>query len=86
MARRNVEQNRNARISETGDGTQREVETVYRDPGTLEARVDVRERNDVETGRSLAGLSLRTAGGRNIRFTGPEARTLYRLLDRAVNG
>lgn len=62
------------------------VDTAYRDPGTLCARADVRERYDVETGRSLTGLSVRTAGGRSIRFTGAEARTLYRVLDAAVNG
>lgn len=74
--------NRRARIVES-EGA---VATAYRDPGTLTAQANIRERNDVETGRSLTGLSVQTAGGRSIRFTGPEARTLYRVLSRAVNG
>lgn len=87
MARRTVEQNRNARIRESAQGdSHREVETSGRDLGTLLARADVRMRDDVETGRSLTGLSIKTSGGRNIRLTGLETRTLYRILDQAVNG
>ena len=87
MSRRNMEQNRNARITESSTtGTTLEVVTANRDEGTLLARVNVRERSDVESGRSLAGLSVKTAGGRNIRFTGPEARTLLRVLAQAVTG
>lgn len=79
--------NRNARIVEgqVAPGGL-EVTTAGRDTGTLEARVEVRQRTDVETGRSLTGLAVRTASGRTIRFTGAEARTLFRVLDRAVNG
>ena len=89
MRRKNVEQNKNARIAQVPNQDSRSdfgMLTQYREPGTLEARVDVRLRDDVETGLSLTGLSLRTSGGRNVRFTGAEARTLFRLLDRAVNG
>lgn len=78
-------QNRNARI-ETFPGLSIdtvEVHTVNRDVGTLEARVDA---SGYVAERSLRGLSIKTAGGRNIRFSGHEARTLYRLLRRAVNG
>ena len=78
--------NQDARIRVRSEGASIAVDTAYRDPGTLQARADVRERYDVETGRSLTGLSVRTAGGRSIRFTGSEARTLYRILDEAVNG
>lgn len=87
MSRRNMEQNRNARITESlTTSTTLEVLTSNRDEGTMIARADVRERSDVETGRSLTGLSVKTAGGRNVRFSGPEARTLLRVLDQAVNG
>jgi hypothetical protein len=85
MARR-VEQNRHARIEELGEGSKIELVTSNRDVGTLTASARVRSRNDVETGRSLTGLSIKTAGGRYVRLSGFEARTLYRILDRAVNG
>ena len=88
MARKvDQNKNRNARIREAMvSGSTLEVQTAGRDAGTLVARADVRERTDVETGRSLTGLSIRTSGGRNIRFSGPEARTLLRVLEAAVNG
>jgi hypothetical protein len=82
-----IEQNRNARIrEEMTTGSTLEVQTAYRDEGTMVARADVRERTDVLTGRSLTGLSVKTAGGRSIRFSGQEARTLLRVLEQAVNG
>jgi len=84
--RKTMFQNENARITETVEGTNIEVTTSYRDTGTLEATANVRERNDVYTGRSLTGLSVKTSGGRNIRFSGREARTLLRVLEQAVNG
>lgn len=81
------EQNRNARIRESmTSGSTLEVETAFRDDGTLLASADVRERSDVGTGRSLTGLSVKTAGGRNIRFSGAEARTLLRVLQQAAYG
>lgn len=86
MKRSRYESNRNARIVEGGDGAIREVMTKGRDYASLEARADIRERTDVMTGRSLTGLSMKTAGGRNIRLSGHEARTLFRVLERAVNG
>lgn len=82
-----VERNRNARIAQVAlSGTTLNVLTANRDEGTLRARANVRERIDVETGRSLTGLSVQTSGGRYIHFTGAEARTLFRVLDQAVNG
>ena len=82
-----AERNRNARIEQRlTSGSTLEVVTARRDEGCLEARVDVRERTDVRTGRSLTGLSVRTAGGRSIRFSGREARTLLRVLQHAVVG
>lgn len=80
------EQNRNARITESDFSGGIEIETKGRDYGTLLARADIRERNDVASGRSLTGLSITTAGGRNIRFSGPEARTLLRVLEKAAYG
>lgn len=82
---RTSETNRNARIEERGTGVHREIFTAMRDPETMTARVDVRERTDVASGRSLTGLSIKTAGGRSVRLTGHEARTLYRILERANN-
>ena len=79
-------QNENARITETGEGARVEVMTANRDLGTLEATARVRLRNDVETGRSLTGVSIKTSSGRQIRLSGHEARTLFRVLERAVNG
>ena len=79
-------QNENARINERRRGDKIVVTTDYRDPFTLTAEARVRERNDVETGRSLTGLSLTTRGGRQIRFNGHEARTLFRILSQAVTG
>ena len=58
--------------------------TAGRDSSSLTARVDVRERSDVNTGKSFRGLSVKTSSGRTFRFTGNEARTLYRLLSQAV--
>ena len=84
-----IEQNKNARIAQYPDQDhcrRLEVLTKNRDLGTLLVKADVRLRDDVESGRSLTGLSLKTAGGRNVRLTGPEARTLLRILDRAING
>lgn len=83
---RNFEQNRNARITEVDFGSLREVQTHGRDFGTMTARADIRERTDTESGRSLRGLSVTTAGGRNVRFSGREARTLLRVLERAAYG
>lgn len=79
-------QNENARITERRGDAGLIVETQYRDPDTLTVQVRVRERNDVITGRSLTGLSLTTRGGRQIRFGGHEARTLFRTLSQAVTG
>lgn len=79
-------QNENARIVEFGIEDGVEVSTAYRDEGTLEASAQVRLRNDVETGRSLTGLRITTAGGRTLNLNGHEARTLFRVLDTAVNG
>lgn len=62
------------------------VRTANRDEGTMVARADVRERDDVFSGRSLRGLSVKTAGGRMIRFSGSEARTLLRVLSQAAEG
>lgn len=79
--------NENARINEVGsDGSRFEVTTSGRDFGTLEATARVRRRSDVTTGRSLTGLSIKTKGGRQIRLSGHEARTLFRVLRRAVEG
>lgn len=77
-------QNKNARITTSFTDSGMRVETSYRDFGTLETAIDVRFRNDVESGRSLAGMSLKTAGGRHIRLNGHEARTLFRALEQAV--
>lgn len=86
MSRRFFEpQNRNARIGETPvTGTTLEVETRNRDEGTMVAVADVRLRNDTETGRSLTGLEVTRANGRSMYFTGPEARTLLRVLQAAA--
>lgn len=83
--RRMTEQNKSARIEDVESGMTLEVKTTGRDEGTMTARADVRLRNDVTSGRSLTGLSVKTAGGRSIRFTGAEARTLYRLLANAAD-
>lgn len=79
-------QNENARIAETGEGSRTEVATANRDFGTLEATAQVRLRNDVESGRSLTGLSIKTSSGQRVRLSGHEARTLLRVLERAANG
>lgn len=77
--------NKNARLVERSvTSNALEVETQYRDEGTLEARAGVRFRTDTIEGASLTGLSVKTAGGRNVRFSGSEARTLYRLLRKAL--
>ncbi len=77
--------NGSARITEVGSRRARfSVKTSNRDLGSLEATARVRRRNDVTSGRSLTGLSLRTRGGRQIRLTGHEARTLLRVLSRAA--
>ncbi len=81
--------NKNARIKFSKRNTRNNrvtysVSTTGRDESSLTARVDVRERNDVFTGKSFRGLSVKTANGRNIRFTGSEARTLFRVLQQAV--
>ncbi len=84
---RKNESNRNSRITEsTVTNTRFRVSTAGRDNDTLFATADVRERSDVKTGRSLSGLSVRTAGGRRIRFSGHEARTLLRVLETASQG
>lgn len=60
--------------------------TDQRDPGTsLDAEVYVRERDDVDTGRSLVGTHIRL-NSTEVFLSGHETRTLYRLLERAVNG
>ena len=79
-------QNENARIVEKFEESDLVVKTANRDPDTLVASAQVRERNDVTTGRSLTGLSIMTRGGRQIRFNGHEARTLFRVLSQAVTG
>lgn len=88
MARKRREKNKNARIAQIlNRRSQRKLRVVTsnRDDGALTARADVRLREDVETGRSLTGLSLKGEGW-NVRLSGSEARTLYRVLTQAVNG
>lgn len=81
-----TKQNKNARIGQKClTQTRLSVETLNRDNGSLRARVNVRERTDVVSGRSLQGLSIKTASGRNMRFSGREARTLLRVLQSAVS-
>jgi hypothetical protein len=86
MSRRIQDQNKNARIREVVNQGRLEVSTSNRDTGTLTASAIVRERSDVQTGRSLTGFNIRTSGGRNINFSGLEARTLFRVLEQAVRG
>ena len=78
--------NSQARIIEDYTSLGAVVKTVRRDPGTLTASANVRHRNDVLTGRSLTGLEIKSSGGRVTKFTGSEARTLYRVLNKAIHG
>ena len=80
------ETNSQARITEDRAPLGVVVRTSRRDPGTLTASARVRHRNDVFTGRSLTGLEITSSGGRVTKLTGTEARTLYRVLDRAIHG
>lgn len=75
-------QNRNARIKTVSVSSKNDVTyTANRDPGTMEAFVDTTNTGSMF---SLNGLSLKTRGGRNIRFSGKEALTLLRLLEDAT--
>jgi hypothetical protein len=81
--------NRNARIKETsnkGSTVKSMIETLYRDDG-LYITADVRERDDVESGRSLTGITIAngdSAHGWAVNLNGRQARTLLRVLQKAV--
>ena len=73
-----------ARINETRDKTGVIVQTQGNT--ALDATAYIRERADTETGRSLTGLNVTTNSGETFNLNGFEARTLYRVLQRAVQG
>lgn len=83
-------QNQRARItsrrarSDRNGHPQFETRTEGRDDDTLTARAIVRDRGN-DGGLSLARLSVKTRGGRSIRFTGHEARTLLRVLSASLS-
>ena len=62
-----------------------EALTEGRDDDTMTARAVVRDRGVGDGGLSLARLSVKTRGGRYIRFTGHEARTLLRVLSASLS-
>ena len=87
MARKkNYQQNKRSTIKKSRDGNRITVSTLGRDPGTLEAEAFVRQRTDTKSSQSLSGLSLKLANGLQVNLTGPETRTLYRVLRKAARG
>ena len=81
-----LDANAQARIAENNANGGSVVTTARRDQGSLNAAANIRFRNDTITGRSLTGLEIVSSGGRITKLTGREARTLYRVLNQAVNG
>lgn len=79
--------NKNARLEERGAGRNRRIITAHRDGGSLVAQARFRRRNDVATGRSLTNFEIVSEDGQCLlTFSGRAARTLYRVLDRAIHG
>lgn len=74
--------NKNARFYRTTNGTRTQVGTTRRDDFAMNAFATTQRRGDRV---SLTGMEIQLESGQVITFNGHEARTLQRLLSKALD-